>query len=159
MGPKRFDSGVFIAFFEQHTQHCQTAFAVFVDKVSHHGRGFAVDLLFAGAVKVELHQLKGLAVNAQLAARRHVDLDGVAVVDDFQRSALVVGRHTEQGFFKRAFDVQRRLRFSPGAGRKVITPGFRAHGAFVTPVNSMLFVTCFAVRARFSSRPFFSRLA
>ena len=160
MGPKRFDTGVFITLFEQHTQDGQTAFAVFVDKVSHHGRGFAVDLLFAGAVKVELHQLKGLAVYAQLAAWRHVDLDGVAVVDDFQRSVFVVRRHIEQGFFKRAFDVQRRLRLAPGAGRKVIAPGFRPHGAFVTPVHCMLFITCFAaVRARFSGRPFIRRLA
>ena len=76
-------------------------------KVNHHGRRFAIDVLFTGAVKVELQQLKRFSVNAQFAARRYVDLNGVAVVQYFEWAGFVIGRNVESNFLKRAFDVQR----------------------------------------------------
>ena len=115
-------------------------------KVHHHGHGFAVDFFFAGAVKVELQQLMGHAVDADFAARRHIDLDGVAVVDHLQGAFLVVGRHHGARLHEGATDVQRRLRFALDAGGELFAPTLWAHFTVVTPVNGVLFRGFFVAR-------------
>ena len=115
-------------------------------KVHHHGHGLAVDFFFAGAVKVELQQLMRHAVDADFAARRHIDLDGVAIVDHFQWAFLVVGGHHGARFYKGATDVQRRLRFALDTGGELFAPALRTHFTVVTPVNSVLFWGFFIAR-------------
>ena len=78
-----------------------------MNKVNHHGRRFAIDVLFAGAVKMVLQQVKCFAINSKFAARHHIHLNGVSVVDNLQRTRFVIWHYVVAYFFKRAFDVQR----------------------------------------------------
>ena len=120
-------------------------------KVHHHGHGFAVNFLFAGAVEVKLQQIVGDAINAQLATRRHDHLDSVAVVEYLERAFFVVGRHHHAGFHKGVFDVQGRLRFASGAGGELFAPLVRAHFALIAPMGcGVLFLFLVAVAVIFT---------
>src|SRR5580692_205002 len=74
----------------------------------------AIYVFFAGMVKVKLFQLISLIANRQGASRREINLDGVAIVDDVERSRFVIHfKRGEIGHF-RVFNVDGRFGFSPG---------------------------------------------
>ena len=137
MCPQSFDAWVFIAFAQHHAQHGQFTVGAFVHKVNHHGRGFAVNLFFAGAMEVKLQQVIRLAVDSNFGTRGHIHLNGVAVVHNFELALFVVGGHAKANLFKRTFDVQRCLRLASAAGWKFFTPVFWAHGAFIVPMGNL----------------------
>ena len=142
--PQHIDGLVVFALFEQHTHHRQFAGFALVHKVGHHGHGFAFDFFFAGAVEVELEQVKHFAIDFGRAAWGNVDLDGVAVVEHAQRAGFVADFQAVFGFFKRPHDVQRRLLFAIGTGGELFAPAFGAHFALVTPMGGTA-MTAFAV--------------
>ena len=93
---------------------------------------------------MELQQIKALFANGQGAAGLHIHLDGVAVVQHFQRAFLVIHGQGVFGFFKRTNDVQRRLFFAFAANREVVTPVLRSFVAFIAPMHIMGFVILLA---------------
>jgi hypothetical protein len=61
-----------------------------VDKVRNHVEAIAIYVLLTGMVKMKLLQTIGLVADCECAARSVIDHDGVAVVNDAQRDALVI---------------------------------------------------------------------
>ena len=110
-------------------------------KVRHHGHGFAVDLLFARTVEMELQQVVDVFVDFEGATRLHIDLDGVPVVQDFEGAFFVSNSQHVFRLLKGSSDVERRLFGAFAAGRKLIAPFVRAHFAHIVPMCSMRFFT------------------
>ena len=107
-----------------------------MNEVYYHVKALAVDLLFAGPVKVELLERVFLVANQNKAARAVVDHDRVTVIDDVQRRRLVVEMDRRQGSFLRIADVNGGLVVSSLARcelRFQITPMARSTLPVVTP--------------------------
>ena len=144
--PDGFNGVVVFAFVEQDAEHGQFTFGVFVDKVRHHRHGLAIDLFFARTVEVELQQVVDVFVDLQRATWLHIDLDGVAVVQNLQRAFFV--RHSQDvfGFLERSDDVQRRLLGAVAASGELTAPFVWTHFADIVPMDSMGF--CFVIFKR-----------
>src|SRR5260370_10778992 len=111
-----------------------------MDDVCDHVIPLPLDLLLAGMVEVKLDDLIFLPCYRNLASRRVVDLNGVAVVDDLQGRCLVVEFDRRQLSFFSAPDVDRRLFVSQLADSVFwteIAPVFRTFRAGVGPLVAL----------------------
>src|SRR5947209_7639450 len=103
-----------------------------------HVISLAIYPLFARMVKVNLLQLVPLLTHSQEAARSVIHLHAVPVVDDLQRSWLVVEREGRPMMrFLRMSDIDRRLAVAQLAGGirfLQIAPGSGSFVALVSPV-------------------------
>ena len=88
---------------------------VIAHEVGHHVELTAVDALLARPVEVELHQFIAAAHDRQATARRHIDLDGVAVVFHVNRARLVIDFDGRQFAGDGFGDVDGGLVFACGA--------------------------------------------
>ena len=86
MTPHRSYERIFLALVQQNRDDRQLARRALVNQVRHHRTGLALDVLFAGAMKVKLQQLVALAIDHGFAAITNINLQGVAVVDNLQRA-------------------------------------------------------------------------
>ena len=78
-------------------------------KVYRHIEAFAVDLLLAGPVKMELLERVFSLSDRNEASRAVVDHDGMAVIDDMERRRLIFEVDRGQSYFLRLADVDGRL--------------------------------------------------
>ena len=95
-------------------------------------------------MEVELQQIVAVLVDVERAAGRHIDLNGVTVVEHFERAILVVHAEHVFGFFKRSDNVQWRLFFASATDGKVVAPMFWAVVAFIAPMHLVGLVVFFA---------------
>ena len=135
-----------LTFIHQHTNNRQFAIFALMDKMSLHSVRCAVYLVFAGAVEVELQKFIPLVSNCCVTTIFTVNLDGMAIIDDFQRSSIVVDIYTLQLCLVSEGNTDRGLAFSSfafGILRFYITPVFRSIFTFITPVDWMTFFSGF----------------
>ena len=81
-----------------------------------HVVGLAIDVLFAGMVKVELAQFVALVAHRYETAGSVVDLDAVAIVDDLKRAGFVVELNWRQSALLGIANIHGRLPLAKLAG-------------------------------------------
>ena len=119
-------------------EHTEAALRIAVYEMALHGRAGALDQVLARTVEMELHKLIRLAAGRERGAARHVDLDGVAIVDDVGDVGLVARCEVRQFGADRLDDVERRLARSGSADRKLLgdlAPLVRTVRTLVAPMR------------------------
>lgn len=112
-----------------------------VNEVQLHIVFLTVDFGFARVVEMKLDERKRDAVDGNAAAGSVEDLDGVAVVEDFQRRKLIIEMDRSELGGLRVHDIERRLMLAGLAGGEIgreVAPVVRAVGAGVGPVSFMV---------------------
>src|SRR5271155_3549091 len=140
VAPEVAQHGVFGAALDEYGNHSGAAgSSIDVHEVQLHVVFLAVNFILADMVKMVLHQRQRGSVDGDAAAGLVIDLNGVAVVDDFQRRKFVVEMDGSQLRGLRVDDINGRLALACLArgkiGRKV-APMVRAIRSAVTPVRS-----------------------
>ena len=125
------------AFLEHHRDNREMVLGVGMHQMRLHRECFAVDMVLAGRVEVELLQAVFASVQRDGAACIVVDLNGMAVVHLVMAARLIVEADPGQIGVDPAFDVDRRLSLAGLAGDEMrvdLAPVFRAVRARVAPV-------------------------
>ena len=109
-----------------------------VNEVEFHIVFLAVDFGFTRVMEMKLDERQRDAVDGDAAAGRVLDLDGMAVVEDFQRRELVIEMDGSEIGRLRVHDIERRLMlagFAAGEIGREIAPMVGAVGSGVGPVR------------------------
>ena len=142
--PQRLNRGIFFSFLYEQADYREISGGIFVDEMDDHVVLMAADFFFAGMMEMELDESVLLAADGDAVAGIEIDLDRVAVVDDFQGRGLVIELDRgEIGFFG-AFDIDGRLAlavFAKLPGGIEIAPVIGAVGAGIAPVGRMIVVS------------------
>src|ERR1700689_650901 len=141
VAPQVAQHGVFGAALDEDGDHGGAAGrSVHVDEMQLHVVLLAVDFVFADMVKMELHQRQRGSVDGDAAARVGVDLDGVAVVDYFERRKFVVEMDGSQFRSLRADDINGGLALAGLTSSKIrrkVAPVIGAFRSAIAPVGSI----------------------
>src|ERR1700722_1358651 len=140
VAPQVAEHGIFGAAFDKYGDDGGAACrGVHVDEVKFHVVLLAVDFVFAYMVKMELHQRQRCSVDGDATSRLVIDLDGVAIVDDFQRRKFVVKVDGSQLRRLRTDNVNGGLALAGFAGGEIrleVAPMLRAFRSAITPMGS-----------------------
>lgn len=115
--PEGVERGVRGTRLKEHSNDDQVAFGIHVNEMSDERKALTLDFLLGGMVKVKLFERIDIAADGESAADGIIDLNGMAIVDDVERHALVIDFQDGEPGRPGILDVDRRLRAAQRAGR------------------------------------------